>query len=308
MFKNVATKVIVTAYDYTTGAYKTGDAANITCYLSKDGAAPASLADTSASELDSTNFKGQYVFDVSATEANADDLVFSGKSATANVQIVPCRYTTLDLSLYGVVARGTAQAGTITTIQLAAATNLIADNNPKGFTIYIASGTGIGQARVINSYANGTDTATVDAWTTNPDNTSVYVVYSTPPLSSTGVTVDAASVRTAVGMAAANLDTQLTTQLADTANIKTRIPTVLISGKMDSVDQFSIPLTESYAAVGVVPTPTQALLNILQMLTAASVSGSVMTVKKRNGSTTAYTLSLNTSYPVQLPTSISQAT
>lgn len=47
-------------------------------------------------------------------------------------------------------------------------------------------------------------------------------------------TLDAAGVRTAVGLAAANLDTQLSGIQADTDNIQTRIPAALVSGRMDS--------------------------------------------------------------------------
>jgi hypothetical protein len=47
-------------------------------------------------------------------------------------------------------------------------------------------------------------------------------------------TLDAAGVRTAVGLASANLDTQLGDIQADTDNIQTRIPAALIGGRMDA--------------------------------------------------------------------------
>jgi hypothetical protein len=47
-------------------------------------------------------------------------------------------------------------------------------------------------------------------------------------------TLDAAGIRTAVGLAAANLDTQLSTLQADTDNIQTRLPAALVSGRMDA--------------------------------------------------------------------------
>ena len=43
-------------------------------------------------------------------------------------------------------------------------------------TVYISSGTGSGQIKVITDYVGSTYTATVSTWTTNPDNTSVYEV------------------------------------------------------------------------------------------------------------------------------------
>ena len=49
-----------------------------------------------------------------------------------------------------------------------------------------------------------------------------------------GSGLDAAGVRAAVGLASANLDTQLGALQADTDNIQTRIPAALVSGRMDS--------------------------------------------------------------------------
>lgn len=85
----VACKVACIAYDMTTGALKTGDAANISAYVSKNCGAVTQLTGTSATELDPTNAKGAYWFDVTATENNAVQLLFTFKSSTANVQIDP---------------------------------------------------------------------------------------------------------------------------------------------------------------------------------------------------------------------------
>ena len=89
MFKNTSgQKLTVFAFDYTTGAPKTGDAANITAYVSKDDGAVTVLADTSATEKDATNAKGLYDFDLAQGETNANKLTFSGQSSTANIVIV----------------------------------------------------------------------------------------------------------------------------------------------------------------------------------------------------------------------------
>lgn len=90
MFKNVASqKVTLLAIDTATNLPKTGDSANITAYLSKDDGAVTSLTDTTATEMDATNAPGLYLFDVSQTESNADKLVFSGKSSTSGIRIIP---------------------------------------------------------------------------------------------------------------------------------------------------------------------------------------------------------------------------
>lgn len=90
MQKNVASqKLTLFAFIPSTGLPKTGDAANITAYVSKDDGSVTVLADTSAAELDATNAKGLYTFDVAQAETNATKLVFSAKSSTSDVSLVP---------------------------------------------------------------------------------------------------------------------------------------------------------------------------------------------------------------------------
>lgn len=100
MFKNQATKFLVYAYDATTNLPKTGDAANITVYVSKDFGAVTATADTTATELDATNAKGYYWVDAAQAETNADDLLISGKSSTANIVVIgaPAHITTIPVS------------------------------------------------------------------------------------------------------------------------------------------------------------------------------------------------------------------
>lgn len=88
MFKNVAAKFIVFAFDATSNVPKTGDAANITAYVSKDYGTVTVLGDTSATEMDATNAPGYYLFDAAQAETNADCLLVSGKSATSNIKVL----------------------------------------------------------------------------------------------------------------------------------------------------------------------------------------------------------------------------
>ncbi len=89
MQKNVSSqKLIVYAWDSTTNLPKTGDATNITAYVSKDYGSVTVLGDTSATEMDSTNAKGFYLFDLTQAETNADTLLFSAKSGTSNVVVL----------------------------------------------------------------------------------------------------------------------------------------------------------------------------------------------------------------------------
>lgn len=87
--KNVAgQKLALFAFIPSTNLPKTGDAANLTAYISKDYGAVTALADTSASEASSTNAKGTYWWDLTQAETNADCLQFYAKSSTSDVSVV----------------------------------------------------------------------------------------------------------------------------------------------------------------------------------------------------------------------------
>lgn len=146
MFKNVAAqKIELFAFDITTGAPKTGDAANITAYLMKDHGAVTVLGDVTATEMDATNAKGVYQFDLTQAETNADEQVFTAKSTTANVSIVPrfvstlpVRFTTLVIDAAGLVDAnavkiGPTGAGTAQTAR------------DVGASVLLSAGTGTGQ-------------------------------------------------------------------------------------------------------------------------------------------------------------------
>ena len=95
MKKNVASQTIaVYAWDTSADTTKTGDAANITAYISKDGAAGVQSNDVNPTELDATNMPGVYVFDLTQAETNANMFVISAKSATANITLAPVQVQT----------------------------------------------------------------------------------------------------------------------------------------------------------------------------------------------------------------------
>jgi len=76
------------------------------------------------------------------------------------------------------IESGTAQAGGASTITLAAGESAINDYY-NGYTIEITGGLGSGQTRTISDYNGTSKVATVSAaWTTQPDNTSTYEIYS----------------------------------------------------------------------------------------------------------------------------------
>lgn len=123
MYKNTASqKIAFFSFDYTTGAPKTGDAGNMTAYVDIDWAGVNVLGDTSATEIDSTNAKGWYLFDVTQGETNGNTLLFTCKSSTANVSVVGQQLQTLPAAFGiagggagGVFIAGTNAATTVTT-------------------------------------------------------------------------------------------------------------------------------------------------------------------------------------------------
>lgn len=142
MQKNVASqKLIVFAFDSTTNLPKTGDAANITAYVSKDYGAVTVLGDTSATEMEATNAKGYYLFDLTQAETNADTLMFSAKSATGNIVVIGVPATVFttppNFSLESIDA-----SGRLDVIKIAGTTQTARDI---GASVLLSSGTGTGQ-------------------------------------------------------------------------------------------------------------------------------------------------------------------
>lgn len=86
-----------------------------------------------------------------------------------------------------VVRENTAQAGAATTITLDAGASAV-DDFYNDQVIVIVAGLGVGQVRLIEDYVGATKVATVAAWKTNPDNTSVFKVLSTRIVAAMGVT------------------------------------------------------------------------------------------------------------------------
>jgi hypothetical protein len=88
MLKNqTGQKIRIFVYDLENDCGKTGDAANITAYLSKDNAAAVQTDDVHPAEVDSTNMPGIYEFDMTQAESNCYEYLLYAKTTTANMQI-----------------------------------------------------------------------------------------------------------------------------------------------------------------------------------------------------------------------------
>ena len=128
--------------------------------------------------------------------------------------------------------------------------------------------------------------------------------------------ISQADVRTAVGLASANLDTQLdalptnaelATALAsaDDAVIAAIAALNNLSSSAAATAVLTTAMTESYAADGAAPTLAQAIYMIQQRLTEFVISGTTISIKKLDGTTEAATLTLDSATS---PTSSTRAT
>ena len=85
MKKNVASqKWYVFAFDRTDNTPKTGDAANITAKIIKDGGSATATNNTNPTEIED----GVYAFDLTQAETNAHQLVILPESSTSDIQVV----------------------------------------------------------------------------------------------------------------------------------------------------------------------------------------------------------------------------
>lgn len=75
------------AWDTSANAGKTGDSANFTMRWVKDGTSAAPT--NSPTQVDATNAPGVYSLTITATEADCNIGTLCGKSATANISIIP---------------------------------------------------------------------------------------------------------------------------------------------------------------------------------------------------------------------------
>lgn len=144
-------------------------------------------------------------------------------------------------------------------------------------------------------------------------------------LTDTDLIDDATSglAKIATDVAAVLVDTSTTLQAeldgiqADTEDIQARLPAALVGGRIDAtIDATGMEsgaidailtrtMTEAYAAAGAEMTVAQALYEICQVFSEFAISGSTITVKQRDGSTTAMTFTLDSAIQ---PTSRTRAT
>ncbi len=226
MFKNVAgQKVTFLAIDTATNLPKTGDAANLTAYVSLDDGAVTALGNTSATELDATNAPGLYTFDLTQAETNGDKLIFSGNSTTSSVRLVPVAIYTQPHNL-ATQADCLTAAGVRSAVGLAAA-NL--DTQLSAIAGYIDSEVGT----IVTQTSAASIRSAVGLASANLDTQLGAIAgYIDAEVGTLVTQTSAAAIRTAVGLASANLDTQLS---AIAGYIDTEVGTLVTQTNADSI-------------------------------------------------------------------------
>lgn len=90
LYKNIASqKVLVFAWDSGNSVPKTGDAGNITAYISLDGGAGTVTNDAVPTEVDAGDLPGIYAFDLLQGETNGDIFCLVADSSTEDIIIAP---------------------------------------------------------------------------------------------------------------------------------------------------------------------------------------------------------------------------
>ena len=269
-----------------------------TVYRSRNGAAAAAMTTPTVNEVDATNMPGVYelLLDEDMTIGSGNDseeMCFhitqaSMAPVTRTIELYRPKITagnTLGVAADGDVS-GNVDGNVVGSVASVTA-NVTFDNTS------IATVTNLTNLPSIP--ANWLTAAGIDASALNGKgdwNT-------TTPLTASGI-------RAAVGLASANLDTQIgLTALESTvgglnnisaADVWAAATRTLTAGTnlndIAASDILTTQLTESYAANGVAPTLVQAIFAIHQMLMDFSISGTAITVEKLDG-TTAFSVTLD---------------
>jgi len=171
-YRGVAAKVMVYAYDKTTGLAKTGDAANITAYWSKDGGNGAATNDVNPAAV--TNMDGYYAFDMLAAEMTADRGVILPVSATANIIVERKEILTQPKPLLtGSVNDAGADTDDFDTTLTGLGNNFLDTNSILVFT----SGNLCGLGRPVDTYTSVSGNIIVSpAFPAAPDNGSEFII------------------------------------------------------------------------------------------------------------------------------------
>ena len=265
------------------------------------------MTDTSAAELDATNAPGLYSCDVTQGETNADKLLFSGKSSTANVKVVPSIIYTrannindmvidssgiLDVRLGDYPHGG--NSATITLNTLETSTLNVSGGVVTITTMEITTDLTIGDDLIVTGDISATTNSLPwnAAWDAEVQSEAQDAI--TASSLPTAAQVWAAATRTLTALdedtTTLDLDATITAAVPTAAQIATAVLTTA--------------MTEAYRTAGGTATLAQAVYELIAHMGDSVISGTTKTLRKLDG-TTAKTFTLDSA---STPASITEAT
>lgn len=129
---------------------------------------------TTATNLTNAPTAGDFTAAMKTSLNAATPTVTAGTVSDKTGYSLSGTFTTLDSTFLRTNTATGGAAGSITLDASASAT----DSLYNGAWVFVKSGTGLGQSRLITGYTGSTKVATITPnWTTNPDNTSVFAIF-----------------------------------------------------------------------------------------------------------------------------------
>lgn len=291
------------------------------------------FADCTNEATEIATSSGMYYLDVTGAETTCKACAVIVKTSTTGAKTTPMVLYPRRLPQ---LETGTAQAGAAGTITLASGASA-KDDFYNGLFVGITNDTPSGaqyQLRRIIDYVGSTKVATIESnWGTNPSSSSTYEILipegfdskawagtkvadpTTSGIPDVNVLSIAANAITAAAIAANAIGSSelasgaITTATfaagaIDAAALAANCITSseLANSAIDAI--LNRAITEGYAADGAAPSIAQALSLLIALLSEFSISGTTLTAKKLDGSTTAATFTLNDGTS---PTSITRA-
>ena len=275
---------------------------SFTVYRSRDGGAAAAMTTPTISETSPVNMAGVYeiLLDEDMTIAATSD----SEEITFHIAHAGMAHVVRTIDLY----RRTVETNETISATSGAVDTVTTNTDMRGTDGAITSVAGLSTFNPAVT-AVITDTASRDASKADVSGLSTFnpatdAVANVTLVATTSTNTDMRgtdSAATATNLAI--VDTNVDSILVDT---DTTIPSLISAlNDLSSADILTTALTESYSADGAAPTLSQALFLIQQFLYERVVDGTVVTVAKLDGSTTAATATLNDG---TAPTSITRAT
>jgi hypothetical protein len=154
----------VFAWDTANSTPKTGDAANITAQITKDYGSAAATDDTNPTEVDATDHPGVYEFTLTQAETNADRILVSPVSSTADISLDPVEVFTVPARFTGAVVDDASNSASTFETDRTEST----DDYWVWAWLRFTSGSLIGQVRRVTDYNGTTKFVTTQAFTAEP--------------------------------------------------------------------------------------------------------------------------------------------